>query len=279
MNEETIKSDVIDIKWQQHHETILIDWADKANCYSWLHNESYHKYNNKRNWYTIPVIIMSTLTGTANFAFERVPKEYQDWYSIGVGSINILAGIITTIAQFLKLNELAEGHRIASLSWDKFYRNVKVELLKSYEERTDVNYFLKICKDEYDRLMESNPNIDNDILIKFKKTLTKGTSKAEIKRKEKIFDELNKPEILGEIRSTKEIMYSININEKIVKEEQERLDELIKIKKENDEKREQIKDFINKFEIKYQRHPTLDEIITNNEHLNEEEIRLYSKNT
>ena len=279
MNEETIKSDVIDIKWQQHHETILIDWADKANCYSWLHNESYHKYNNKRNWYTIPVIIMSTLTGTANFALERVPKEYQDWYSIGVGSINILAGIITTIAQFLKLNELAEGHRIASLSWDKFYRNVKVELLKSYEERTDVNYFLKICKDEYDRLMESNPNIDNDILIKFKKKLTKGTSKAEIKRKEKIFEELNKPEILGEIRSTKEIMYSININEKIVKEEQERLDELIKIKKENDEKREQIKDFISKFEIKYQRHPTLDEIITNNEHLNEEEIRLYSKNT
>ena len=50
--------------------------------------------------FTIPVIIMSTLTGTANFAQERVPENYQAIYSIIIGSINIFAGIITTIQQF-----------------------------------------------------------------------------------------------------------------------------------------------------------------------------------
>ena len=50
---------------------------------------------------------MSTLTGTANFALERIPEEYQDTCSIAIGSVNILAGIITTVAQFLKLNELS----------------------------------------------------------------------------------------------------------------------------------------------------------------------------
>ena len=119
------------IPWQSHHESILIDWADKANCYKWLHFRSQTKYSNKRNWYTIPVIIMSTLTGTGNFALERIPESYQGAYTIAIGSINILAGIITTISQFLKLNELAEGHRISALSWDKFYRNIKSELYKA----------------------------------------------------------------------------------------------------------------------------------------------------
>ena len=33
----------------------------------------------------------------------------------------------------------------------EFYRNIKMELLKSSDERTDVTYFLRLCKDEYDR--------------------------------------------------------------------------------------------------------------------------------
>mgnify|MGYP004229879999 CR=1 FL=1 len=56
---------------------------------------------------------------------DRVPPEYVDAFSISVGSINILAGIITTISQFLKLNELVENHRVSYISWDKFYRNIR----------------------------------------------------------------------------------------------------------------------------------------------------------
>ena len=183
------------IEWKNHHEKILIDWADKANCYKWLHYKSQDKYMHKRNWYTIPVIIMSTVTGTGNFALERVPENYKSIVTISIGSINIFAGIITTISQFLKLNELAEGHRISALSWDKLYRNVKSELLKSPDERIHVSFFLKSCKDEFDRLMETSPNIDSDILLLFKKNLTKGKNKEEIEKKQKMFDELNKPEI------------------------------------------------------------------------------------
>ena len=34
-----------------------------------------------------------------------------------IGSINILAGIITTIQQFLKIGQLNESHRVSSISW------------------------------------------------------------------------------------------------------------------------------------------------------------------
>ena len=118
-----------EVTWEPHHDAIFVDWADKASCYKWLHDKSYLKYSGKRNMFTIPVIIMSTLTGTANFALERVPEEYQDICSIAIGSVNILAGIITTVGQFLKLNELTESHRTASVAWDKFHRSIRIELI------------------------------------------------------------------------------------------------------------------------------------------------------
>ena len=25
--------------WEEHHDTIFVDWADKAACFKWLHNK------------------------------------------------------------------------------------------------------------------------------------------------------------------------------------------------------------------------------------------------
>lgn len=251
------------VPWEGHHETIFIDWADKASCYNWLHNKSYLKYHMKRNMFTIPVIIMSTLTGTANFALERIPVEYQDSCSIAIGSVNILAGIITTVAQFLKLNELTESHRVASIAWDKFHRSIRLELIKAPEERADVTYFMKNARDEFDRLMETSPNIDKDILNIFKEELTKGKDKAENARKLKNFNRLIKPEIFNELSTLKDVIYKappqveINIEDKV------------QIKKLNSERENYksnvntVKSFIDSFQNKYSRHPSYDEMTSN----------------
>ena len=74
---------------------------------------------------------------------------------MGVGGFNILAGIITTIQQFLKITQLNEAHRVSSIAWDKFYRNIKIELAKHPNERMDVVHMIKICKEEFDRLIET----------------------------------------------------------------------------------------------------------------------------
>ena len=48
-----------------------------------------------------------------------------------IGAFNIFAGIMSIIQQFLKVVRLNEGHRASAIAWDKFYRNIKVELLKT----------------------------------------------------------------------------------------------------------------------------------------------------
>ena len=252
------------VPWENHHETIFVDWADKAACYKWMHNKSYLKYSAKRNAFTIPVIIMSTLTGTANFALERIPVEYQDTCSIIIGSVNILAGIITTVAQFLKLNELTESHRTSSIAWDKFHRSIRIELIKAPEERPDLNYFIKNARDEYDRLMETCPQIDRDIVESFRKKLTTGIDKNDVVRKLKNFNRLIKPELFNEISSLKDVVYKRqNKNIDIEQGERNKLEKLV-IERENyRQKYSRVNDFIINFKIKYFRNPSIEEVMSN----------------
>ena len=169
-----------EVEWTIEHEQILIEWADKAMCYRWLHSRSNMLYSTLNAWYTIPVIVISTLTGTANFAQERVPLAYQNYYVMIVGGFNILAGIITTIQQFLKITQLNEAHRVSSIAWDKFYRNIKIEIAKHPSERIHATQMLKLCKEEFDRLMETSPVIPDKIITLFKDSFKKSDNYLKI---------------------------------------------------------------------------------------------------
>lgn len=157
-------------KWEHEEEQLLKEWAEKAMCFKWLHTKANKKYSKINMKVTIPVIILSTLTGTANFAQERIPKDQQSLYVMIVGSFNIIAGVITTIAQYFKISEINEGHRIAALSWDKFSRNIRIQLTKRPKNRDNSNSLMRYAKDEFDRLMEVSPDIPDEIIEQFKKT-------------------------------------------------------------------------------------------------------------
>lgn len=274
MNDDKSETSVREyVPWEIHHENIFIDWADKASCYKWLHSKSNIKYSKKRNMYTIPVIVLSTLTGTANFALERVPLEYRSECSIIIGSVNILAGIITTVSQFFKINELSEAHTMSSVSWDKFHRSIRIELIKSPEERIDVTYFMKTCRDEFDRLMETCPPIDKDILNQFKTQLTTGDDKHEISRKLKNFNKLIKPDIFNELITLKDVVYKqgqikIDISEK------ERLNHEELEKKNHESRVTIVGNFISSFKQKYSRKPSIDEILSNLTNISTLELRI-----
>jgi len=156
------------MQWKNNTEKIFKKWCDHAVCYSWMHDRSYKKFNCHYSWFTIPVIILSTITGTANFAHERY-TQYASIITMVIGSMNILAAIITTIAQFCKVSEKVEGHRIAAISWDKFGRNIRIELAKDRQDRMKIQEFMNICSEEYNRLIEVSPSIPRDVIRAFKK--------------------------------------------------------------------------------------------------------------
>ena len=159
--------------WKKTDENLLEEWADHGKSFRWMHDQSRLKFWKKNIQFQVPVIILSTLTGAANFAQERVDPAYQGYYAITVGFFNIIAGIIATIQTFLKVSESLEGHRVASVAWGKYYHNVKTELQKEPEDREDVVDFMKYAKMEYEKLVEQSPPIPPVIVERLKANINK----------------------------------------------------------------------------------------------------------
>ena len=156
--------------WSDEIEVLLSEWGEVSMCYAYLHNFGQRKYKKKYHHLQIPIIILSTLTGTANFATESyVPEGFKQGFSAGVGSLNLFCGILGTLLSFLRYSEIYEGHRIAALAWSKLSRNIEIELALQDIKRKPCRDFLKICRSEYDNLLESSPNIDLDIINDFNK--------------------------------------------------------------------------------------------------------------
>lgn len=256
-------------EWTKEHEAILVEWADKAMCFRWLHAKAHQQYAKLLMWFTIPVIIMSTTTGTANFAQDKIPINYRGYAAMLIGTVNIFAGILTTIQQFLKVSELNEAHRVASISWDKFYRNTKVELSKSPNERAPVLQLLKSSKDEFDRLMETSPSISSAIIDEFKQTFSDGLTKIKgkidrntLSKRQTAYLDLIKPEICDAIETTANSIYK-HPDASIIKDKKHSLNALqlarsaVSLK----EKQNKIEGIINIWNEKYKKHPTTQEIM------------------
>jgi len=245
------------VEWTPEHEGIMIEWADKAMCYRWLHSKSNALYARLNAWYTIPVIIISTITGTANFAQERVPVAYQNYFAMVVGTFSIAAGIITTIQQFLKITQLNEAHRVSGIAWDKFYRNIKIELAKHPFERIDVRQMIKMSKEEFDRLMETSPTIPETIVSEFKNNFVNHES----------FAKIVKPEICDILIPTNEHRNPWFNEENRTKVANEGLKnqilKQIKLNKVRDDNNKIVTDFVGLFKSLNNREPMESEVIDN----------------
>lgn len=154
--------------WHPQQEKLLKQWAEIATSFRWMHHRAHLRYASMHFWFTLPVIVMSSITGTMNFAQGTFPPEYETYIPLIIGSINLIAGIITTIASYLRVSELSEGNRVASIMFGKLSRNIRVELLLPISERTmDGGDFIAMCRSELDRLTEQTPDIPSKIESKF----------------------------------------------------------------------------------------------------------------
>jgi len=161
-------------EWHPQHHNILKEWAEIGYSYRYLHDKAFIYYSKQNLRFALPVIIISTLTGTANFAQQSFPKDWQTTTPLIIGTFNLVAGLITTIAQFLRVSELLEGNRSASIGYDKFSRNIAVELSLPIKERElSGSVFITKCRLELDKLIEQSPNIPQHIIHKFSKRFEK----------------------------------------------------------------------------------------------------------
>jgi hypothetical protein len=177
--------------WTKEIEALMAEWADKAVCYRWMHERSERNYYAKDLSFMFPVIILSTVTGAANFALDSAisEPEYKKYAQLGLGGLSIFTGIISTIANRLGYASRSESHKGAAISWGKFQRLIAIELSLHPDERSDCMHFLKMCRTELDRLIEQSPTLPDDVI---------NACRAEFSK----YPGVRKPEIVGDIKTT-----------------------------------------------------------------------------
>jgi len=178
--------------WNDSEVDLLKRWGEVSSSYRFLHDRAFRIFQLRNYFFTIPVIVLSTISGTASFSISSFPLNLQVYVPMVIGGINILVGIVQTIAQFLRISELAESHRVASTSYGKFSRNIATELSLPPNNRTYNGIdFVQMCRAEMDRLLEQSPIIPMNLLSDFDKN--------------PIFENITKPDVLKitEIREYK----------------------------------------------------------------------------
>lgn len=191
------KKDVVQKKflngWTSEVEDLMADWADKAACYRWMHEKTSAVCQQKDNYFNYPIIVLSGLTASANFALNSIvgdDKQMQKWAQIGLGGASLITGILQTFMNKLGYAKNTEAHRVAGISWGKFNRLLCIEMSLHPDERMDCHNFLKMFRVELDRLIEQSPIITEEVIKQFN-ALFKNTPNVV------------KPEIVGILQHTK----------------------------------------------------------------------------
>ena len=144
------------MQWNNAVEQIFEELADESQLRNKLHYQQYRYYSNRNNHYTLPVVILSTLCGSGNFLAGQFPS-IEKVLIIAIGGVSILTSIISAVSQFLKLAQLSENNRVASLAWGKFYASIKFEIQLRTEDRSNAKDLMTNLLAEYNRLYEISP--------------------------------------------------------------------------------------------------------------------------
>jgi len=164
-----------DITWDESIETIFSELGDEAQINAYLHKKSAEYYTRKNIYYQLPIIVLSALSGSGNFISANFP-DYSNIIILAVGGVSIFTSVISSVAQFLKISQLSESHRISYLSWEKFHSTIKFQLNRRKESRDNIRDFLSLVIPEYQRLKEISADIPQEIcnlVKKDKKKLSK----------------------------------------------------------------------------------------------------------
>ena len=85
-----VKDKVVDKIWLDSEVQLLKKWGEISASYRLLHDRAFREFQIKSYGLSIPVIILSTLSGTASFSISSFPEDLQTYVPMVIGGINII---------------------------------------------------------------------------------------------------------------------------------------------------------------------------------------------
>lgn len=156
-----------DIHWSEPLEQLVASEGEKCRGLAWINQQSESYYAKRSNAIAIPVIVLSTLAGTASVGSTTLFGGENQISSVAIGLVSIGVGILNTISSYFSFARKAESHRIAYLQYSKLFSVIRVEMSLPRNERQAPDSLLKQIRDGMERLAETTPSPPPTILKDF----------------------------------------------------------------------------------------------------------------
>lgn len=145
--------------WTPKMDELLEDWRNRVYAAQSAYYETAEKLHRQNYWLGIPVIIVSSVVGTAVFA---------DWSKEGalkwaVGSISIAAAILASLQTFLKFGENATLHGAAADWFAAIRRDIDQLLALPAELRGHPKHTLDNLRQEINKAGQKSPELSEKL--------------------------------------------------------------------------------------------------------------------
>jgi len=160
------ESEDCDHCWSDEKENVLKIYAEECECLYVTYTKEYVRYRLYGYFFTIPGIIISTVTGL--LSFDQNFNSSQNGPMV-TGSLNILVAVLGTIYKVLKYAEYEAQFKFLSGEHLKLYVEIQSMLEKSPEERDNAQEFIRKIESRRLQLLDDAPVISDKTMNKFKR--------------------------------------------------------------------------------------------------------------
>lgn len=161
-----------EISWNNTLEDMIAQEGEKCSGLAWLYAESERFYEKHNNWISLPVIILSTVTGFISGSSQLLFPN-PTVASIGVGVASLATGVLSTVGSYFAWAKKTEGCRISALQYSKLQKFIAIEMTLPKNERIQARDMLKMIRETAERLMETSPAIPLQVLEKYREKFSK----------------------------------------------------------------------------------------------------------
>lgn len=152
--------------WSQETEDLLADYCLEAEIFYYIYNKCVSTYHDRINYFMIPCIIISSITGALLFD-DRIKSNVAISYVLA--SMNIFVAIITTLLKFLNYQDLENQSKILSIKYLELYEDMKLQLSKQPEQRPNFVEYLEQITKKRQELYTNYSFIQDKVKQQFKK--------------------------------------------------------------------------------------------------------------
>ena len=146
-------------EWDDDMESLYESWHRRAAAAEAGHRKMSERMRRRYVLLGVPIVVLTTVVGTSVFAsLQHEPVSTP--LRIVVGSLSILAAVMSSLQAFLRYGMRSEGHRIATIRYETLRRDMSETLAIPRASRSDPARELDSVRQRLDRYAKESPIVD-----------------------------------------------------------------------------------------------------------------------